>query len=97
MAGELASGQGGNCPFSNRLHPAEFAVNRMTETRMSCESTVESYSTTVGTTDKLIAWRCRAEQVGANLPFTEWDSVLDGWKAHSMPVDCECIYRRFDF
>jgi len=34
---------------------------------------------------------------GANLPFTEWDSVLDGWKAHSMPVDCECIYRRFDF
>jgi len=34
---------------------------------------------------------------GANLPFTEWDSVLDGWKAHSMPVDCKCIYRRFDF
>jgi len=28
-AGDLASGQGGDCPFSKRLHPAEFAVNRI--------------------------------------------------------------------
>ena len=41
MAGDLASGQRGNCPFSKRLHPAEFTVNRMTETRMSYEATVE--------------------------------------------------------
>jgi hypothetical protein len=27
--GDVASGQGGNCPFSKRLRPAEFAVNRV--------------------------------------------------------------------